>query len=411
MDQPSALSSQQESVNSTMNAPTNAKTFTPRDMLAKLVGFPTVSHESNLDLIHFVKDYLAGHSIESHLVYNEDKRKANLWATLGPKVEGGIIFSGHTDVVPVEGQNWTTDPFTLTQKGENLYGRGTCDMKGYLATALALLPQMLAADLKKPLTFALSYDEEPGCLGAPSMIEDINKKTPKHAICLVGEPSMMKVVTQHKGFLGLETRVRGVEVHSSQFPRGVNANHWAARLMCFLDDMMSKNRALAEKSGTQSPFEPPYTTLNCGLLKGGTAQNITAKDCFFTTDIRNIPTDDVKSFEARYRAFIASEIEPKMKAIHPDAGVTVGYFTNIPPLCAENQGAAEELARRLTGDNGLNVVPYGSEAGQFQETGISTVICGPGDISQAHQPDEFVSIDQIDQCERFIKRVIEFAST
>lgn len=380
-------------------------------MLEKLVGFPTVSRDSNLDLIHFVRDYLAEHGVESRLVPNADGGKANLWATIGPNVEGGIVLSGHTDVVPTDGQDWSSDPFTLSERDGRLYGRGTADMKGFQAIALALVPEMLAAGLKRPVHLALSYDEELGCLGAPDMIREIREQAPAPAATIVGEPTSMQVVTQHKGVMGLTTRVRGFEVHSSLLHTGVSAVANAARLVVWLDDRSAENRRASETGERGNPlFEPPYTTLHCGVIRGGTAHNITARDCRFSTDIRTIPGERGEDYLERYRAF-ADELEARMKAVHPEAGITIEMTSNAPGCRPEKDGAAETLCRRLTGDNGEHVVAFGAEAGQFQDAGFSTVLCGPGNIAQAHQPDEYISTDQLDAGEAFQRRLIEYLAT
>ncbi|MBL4808192.1 MAG: acetylornithine deacetylase [Rhodobacteraceae bacterium] len=377
--------------------------YSAREMLEKLVSFPTISSESNLPLIHFVRDYLADHGVESHLVPDETGEKASLYALIGPNVAGGVVLSGHTDVVPVEGQDWVTDPFVVTEKDGKLFGRGTCDMKGFNAIGLSLVPEMLAADLKRPIQIALSYDEEVGCLGAPPMIADMGKTLPQAAAVIVGEPSMMQVVTGHKGIAGFVTTVHGFEVHSSLIHTGVSAVMTAARLINWHSDRMAENRAAADPN---SPFVPPYTTLHCGVINGGTASNITAKECTFTTDIRAIPSDDLDDWMDRYRAECA-RVEGEIKAIHPDARIVVDLRSRTSGLMPETDGAAETLARRLTGDNGDHVVSYATEGGQFQEGGHSVVVCGPGSINQAHQPNEFLSLDQLAKGEKFIKDIIE----
>ncbi|MEL6218860.1 MAG: acetylornithine deacetylase, partial [Pseudomonadota bacterium] len=339
--------------------------MSPEEMLARLVGFPTVSRDSNLELIHFVRDYLAGYGIESWMVPNEDGTKANLYAQIGPAEAGGIVLSGHTDVVPVDGQPWTTDPFVLTEKDGRLYGRGTCDMKGFSAIALAAVPEMLAAGLKRPVQLALSYDEEVGCLGAPFMIEEMRESLPPAAAVIVGEPTMMQVVSRHKGVNGLHTHVRGYEVHSSLLHTGVSAVMTAARLVTWCSERMAENRAAAEANPDPvgGLFEPPYTTLHVGKMQGGTAHNITAKDCRFSIDIRNLPTESAQEWIDRYRAYCA-EVEAEMQAVRPEAGITVEVRSQTPGCRKEpdERAAAEHLARQLTGDNGEHVVAYGTEA-------------------------------------------------
>lgn len=380
-----------------------ATTYTPHEMLDKLVSFPTVSSNSNLDIIHFIRDYLAEHGIESTLVPFENGRKANLYATVGPNVEGGIVLSGHTDVVPVEGQHWTTDPFKLVEKDGKLFGRGTCDMKGFSAVNLALLPEMIKADLKRPIHFALSCDEEIGCLGAPVMIEDMVKNVPMPRAVIVGEPTSYKVVTEQKGIMVFETHVRGHSLHSSMCHLGVSAATIAARLMCKLDDMMQENKARAPET---SVFDPAYSTLHCGMVRGGTAPNIVAQDAYFTCDIRTVTGDDPRDFLKTFEAYIRSEVEPAMQAIVPETGISIENVSYVPGLGGKPGGEAEGLARLLTGDNQINGVAYGTEAGQFEDGGYSVVICGPGSIDQAHQADEFLSVEQLDRGTTFVRDLI-----
>lgn len=376
-------------------------TLTPVDMLDRLVGFPTVSSDSNLDLIGFVRDHLAAHGIAWRLVPNADGTKTNLWATIGPDVPGGVILSGHTDVVPVAGQPWTTDPFRLTQKGEAVYGRGTSDMKGFLAIALALVPDMVAAGLRRPIHLALSYDEEVGCLGAPAMVTDMAARVQAEAV-IVGEPTMMQVVTSHKGVLGINTHVRGYEMHSSLLHRGVSAIAIAARLIGWLDAQNAIHAAVAAGAPL---YDPPHTTFHCGLIQGGTAANITAKDCRFSADIRILPSETQAQHLDAYRAVCAAEAA-RAQAIRPEAEVTVTIRSNTPACRREADGAAERLARALTGDNGEHVVAFGTEAGLFQAAGYSTVICGPGDIAVAHAADEHISLAQLAAGEAFQRRII-----
>lgn len=384
--------------------------YSAESMLARLVAFPTVSRDSNLDLIDFVADYLAGHGVESRRVHNDDGTKANLYAQIGPAEPGGVILSGHTDVVPVDGQPWTTDPFSLTEKDGRLYGRGACDMKGFDALVLAAVPEMLAADLKRPVQIALSYDEEVGCLGAPSMIREMRQTLPPAAAVVVGEPTMMRVVSRHKGIVGIRTHVRGYEVHSSLCHTGVSAVMTAARLVNWAAAQMAETAAAAKASPDPltALFEPPYTTLHIGKISGGTAHNITAKDCRFSLDIRCMPGESLEGWLERYRAF-CQEVEAEIQAVRPEASITVEVGSMTPGCRKEPEDAAEaeRLARAITGDNGENVVAYGTEAGQFQDEGYSTVICGPGSIEQAHQADEFISAQQLAEGRKFISRVIE----
>ncbi|MDB9856902.1 acetylornithine deacetylase [Amylibacter sp.] len=377
-------------------------TYTPVQMLEKLISFNTVSHRSNLPLIDFVEGYLTSHGVNSTRVYNDDGDKANLYAHIGPMVEGGVILSGHTDVVPVEGQDWSTDPWTVVEKDGKYFGRGTCDMKGFLAIALAYVPQMLAADLKTPIQLALSYDEEVGCEGVIPMVKELAGKMPKAAMCIVGEPSDMKAVTGHKGGIGFHNEVTGFEVHSSLAHIGVSAVMTAATLVEW------HNQKNADAVANQDPdceFVPPFPTYHVGTIQGGTAGNITAKSCTFINDFRLLPTQDAKQEANDYLAFAAA-LEAKIKAVRPEAGIKITPKFGVPGLKPEENGTAESLVRRLTGDNSINVVSYGTEAGHFQTENISTVICGPGSIDQAHQADEYITIAQYNLGAKFMRDLI-----
>nr|WP_250157155.1 acetylornithine deacetylase [Tianweitania aestuarii] len=371
-------------------------------ILAQLVGFASVSDESNLEVIAFVEDYLNSHGVGSHRVPSPDGQKANLFATIGPKQAGGVVLSAHTDVVPATGQAWTSDPFVLTRRGDRLYGRGTTDMKSFAAIALGMVPEMLAADLKRPIHIALSYDEEVGCLGAPLMIAQMVETLPSPAAVIVGEPTGMKVVTGHKGVLKMTSRVRGKAVHSSVVHQGVSAVTYAARLAVWLDERMRRNR---ESGVSDARFDPPYTTLHSGVLHGGTAFNITAADCLLVSDIRTLPTESAADYLAEFTAY-AQALTAEMQGIDPAAGIEISVECDVPGCRKESNGMAEALARKITGDNGDHVVAYGTEAGQFQDAGLSTVVCGPGNMDQGHGPDEFIEIAQLRAGEDFQRRLI-----
>ncbi len=379
--------------------------YTPKEMLAKLVSFPTVSRDSNLDLIHFVRDYLAGHGVESVVQPDETGEKANLYAMIGPPVPGGVLLSGHTDVVPTDGQAWSSDPFTLVERDGRLYGRGACDMKGFDALVLALVPDMLKAPLKRPVQIALSYDEEVGCIGAAPLSRAMAEALPPVEACFIGEPTEMKVVTQHKGMLSMNTRVRGFEVHSSLIHTGVSAIMTAARLVEWHRLRMAENRDAAEP---ESVFDPPYTTLHVGTIQGGTARNITARDCSFLSEARVMPGESIEHWRARYLAHVA-EIEEEIREIRPEASIDVEIRIAMAGCRKEEpaEARAEQLARALTGDNGEHAVSFGTEGGHFQSAGYSTVIVGPGSIAQAHQPDEFITLDAFAEGEAFLRRVID----
>lgn len=379
----------------------SATQYTPRGMLDALVGIPTVSRDSNLELVRFVCDYLQGHGVTARLVESDCGRKANLYATIGPMVSGGVVLSGHTDVVPVDGQDWQTDPFHVAERGGRLYGRGTCDMKGFIATALALVPEMRG--LRYPVHLALSYDEEVGCLGAPRLIEAITANVPQPRAVIVGEPTEMKVVTAHKSMFIFETQVNGFEAHSSKQNLGVPAVMVAGRLVNWLAEQQARNRHRAEPD---CPFEPGYSTLHCGVIHGGTAQNITAKSCRFITDIRTLPDEDPKDFFRDLERYAREELEPEMRAVHADTGIVFDIRSQVPGFHAAEDEPAVVLAKQLTGQNATECVAYGAEAGQFQEAGLSVVMCGPGSIDQAHQPNEFISVDQFEQGTAFLRRLL-----
>ena len=381
------------------------QTLTPRALLERLVGFPTVSRDSNLDLVDWVESYLVGHGITAHRHWNEDRTKSALFAHVGPMVAGGVVLSGHTDVVPVDGQDWSRDPWRVVEEGGRLYGRGTCDMKGFDALAIWALVEAQQAGIRRPLQLALSYDEEIGCTRAPPMIAAMGHALPKAASVVVGEPSMMRMVNGHKGGSGFQVHVRGHEVHSSIMHTGVNAIMAGARLIDWANRMNDES-ASAAPTVLAAQFVPAWTTVHVGVISGGTAENITAKDCQFGFGFRVVPGEDPEAWVAGFLVQVA-KLDATIKAVHPEAGVTVKRTFDVPPLRPETDGSAEALVRRLTGDNGTSVVSYGTEAGQFQDAGYSVVVCGPGDIAQAHQPDEYLEVAQFEAGHVFMRRLIK----
>ena len=374
-------------------------------MLDKLVSFKTVSLDSNLEMINFIQDYLNSYGIDSHLVFNNLKTKANLYAQIGPNVEGGILLSGHTDVVPIEGQSWTSDPFRLIEKNGRLYGRGSCDMKGFNALILAAIPTMMKVKLQKPIQIAFSYDEEVGCLGAPAMINKIRVTLPKAAAVIVGEPTMMNTVNGHKTSIGLKTHVRGFEVHSSLMHNGVSAVMNAGKLVSWVSKQTEKNKAM-EIQEENRKFEPPFTTLHVGVINGGTAGNITAKDCRFSLDIRCLPSESSKAWVKKYEEY-AEIVEAQMQTTNTKSYINIEKAHFVPGLKPEVNGFAEALVRQITRQNNTEMVSYGTEAGQFQEAGYSTIICGPGSIKQAHQANEYIDVLQLKKGELFISELIK----
>ena len=376
------------------------------DLLERLVGFDTVSAKSNLALIDFVSTLLAQHGVTARRTHDAGGEKANLYATIGPDRPGGIVLSGHTDVVPVEGQPWSSDPFTLTRRGTRLYGRGTCDMKGFIAVALSLLPEMLEKPLARPIHFAFSFDEEVGCLGVHHLLAELGRALPQPAISVIGEPTLMRPVTAHKGIHGFATTVLGRDGHSSAPQRGAGAIVPAAQAIAFLGRLAEELKAAAPEG---SPFDPPYTTLNIGTVAGGTAINILPRECRFVWEFRPIPETDPPALLARFQRHVEEEILPPFRVAAQEAEIRTVQLCAAPPLRPEPGSPAERLALRLTGANSSGAVAFATEAGLFQAKGISAVVCGPGSIAQAHQPDEFVEEGQLAECEAMLRKLIEIA--
>ena len=372
--------------------------------LELLVAFDTTSRRSNLELVEYAEQKLAACGAVMRRVANADGSKANLIARIGPELDGGVLLSGHTDVVPVDGQAWTSDPWVLTRRDDRLYGRGAADMKAFLALGLATAPDFAAGKLKRPVLLALSYDEEIGCLGAPSLIADLVRIGPQPAVVIVGEPTSMETVSGHKGIATFKVTVTGKEAHSSLTHLGVSAIMEAAKLIAALSALAERLEGDADPA---SPFRPKGASLTIGQIHGGTAVNILARECVFAFDLRAPPGIDVHQvlkpvFDQ------AARLDAELKARAPEAGVRIEQRSQTSPLRPEADGAAELLARRLAGGNGAaRVVSYAAEAGQFQDAGYSTVICGPGSIEQAHQADEYIDVSQIERGAAFMTRLVE----
>jgi len=375
----------------------SAQSDAAKELLTALVGFDTTSVKSNLALIAFVQDYLAGHGIASTLVPTDDGQKASLYATIG-EGDGGIGLSGHSDCVPVTGQTWTSDPFTLTMRDGKLYGRGTCDMKGFIACALASVPTFKAAPLKEPIHIIISYDEEVGCAGVRPLIARIGTDLPRPRAVIVGEPTSMAVIDGHKRIDVYRTTVTGKEAHSSLPSLGVNAISVAAKLVDEVD------RIADEFAATENDprFEPPYSTVSVGMIDGGTAPNIVPKACEFRWQIRSLPSSPAGAVSDRLSAFAQRELLPKMHKVAPAAAIETESQTSVPAFTAAPQSDAVALAMALTGANRTSGVSYATEAGLFEQAGCPAVVCGPGDIAQAHAADEFVSVVQIEACLKFL---------
>ena len=377
---------------------------TATETLERLIAFDTTSRNSNLELIAFVEARLGACGAKLRRVPNVDGSKANLIASLGPQVDGGVALSGHTDVVPVDGQAWASDPWSLTLRNGRLYGRGTADMKSFLALALSAAPDFAAGSLKRPVQFAFSYDEEVGCIGAPSLIRELVRTGPRPSVVVVGEPTSMETVSGHKGIATFKVTVTGKEAHSSLTHLGVSAIMEAAKLITRLSDLAQELERAADPA---SPFTPKGASLTIGQIHGGTAVNILARECVFAFDLRAPPGIDVQ--KVLQPVFdLGKSLDAELKARAPEAGVKIETRSSTPPLSPDTAGEAEALARRLAGDNGpARVVSYAAEAGQFQEAGYSTVICGPGSIEQAHQPDEYIEVGQIERGAAFMARLVE----
>lgn len=370
------------------------------DILTRLIAFDTTSRNSNLELIAWVEDFLRQRGIASRRVANADGTKANLYASIGPDVAGGVVLSGHTDVVPVDDQPWSSDPWVLSERGGKLYGRGTADMKAFIALVLAHVDAARGAALKRPIVLAFSYDEEIGCLGAPALIAELAAQANKPSAVIVGEPTSMKVVSAHKGVRSFIVDVVGREGHSSLPDQGVSAVMEAVKLMSLVADMSEEARAL-----THPHFRPPGPTMTIGKVDGGTASNILARRCSFIWDCRCPEMAQGDAIERRFRA-VAAEVDASIKARAPEGGVTITRRSNTPGLTIERDSEAEVLARALTGDNETRAVAYAAEAGLFQRAGMPAIICGPGSIEQAHQPDEWIERTQIEEGAAFMRRLI-----
>jgi acetylornithine deacetylase len=372
-------------------------------MIERLIAFDTTSRNSNLGLIEFIQGYLKDLGVESELVYNGDRSKANLYATLGPTDRGGIALSGHTDVVPVDGQKWGSDPFKLVKRDGQLFGRGTSDMKSFIAVCLALAPEFLKQSINTPLHFAFSYDEEIGCLGVRSLIDRLSSREVKPTACIIGEPTMMKVVCAHKGKLSYSCQVTGLESHSGMAHLGVNAVEAAAEVIAHLKSMARRFR---DNGPFDAEMSPPYTTVHTGVVRGGTQLNIVPKSCEFEFEFRHLPQDDPATLLKEVQDF-AANLLPEMHAVSVNSGFHWERQSHIPQLDTAEDSEVVQLAKSLTGANATAKVSFGTEAGLFERGGMPAVVCGPGSIEQAHKPDEFISLDQVAQCEQFMLRLFD----
>ncbi|MFO1324955.1 MAG: acetylornithine deacetylase [Burkholderiales bacterium] len=376
-------------------------------LIRTLVGFDTTSRDSNLALIEWVRGYLAGHGVESTLTFDDGGGKANLFATLpardGNATRGGIVLSGHTDVVPVDGQPWDTDPFCVTVKDGRLYGRGVTDMKSFSAVGLSFVPEFLRRGLAQPVHFALSYDEEVGCIGVRRLIADLVARGIAPAGCVVGEPTGMELVVAHKGKRGWRCRVRGHEAHSSLTPLGVNAVQIACEIVAYI---AQRARDFRDGGRRDDAYDVPYTTVHVGVIRGGTALNIVPRDCSFDFEIRHLPFDDPDAFVADVRAF-AARFLPEMRAVDPGTYIDFDHLSTLPGFDTHDGSAITALGHACSGTTDVGKVSFGTEASLFHSANVPTIICGPGHIAQAHQPNEWVAIEQVAQCEAFMRRLAD----
>lgn len=379
-----------------------ASTYTPVEMITKLVGYDTTSRDSNLELIRFVEQYLAGHGVPSTVVLNHEGDKANLFATVGPERDGGVVLSGHSDVVPVDGQSWSSSPFSVIERDGRLYGRGTCDMKGFLGTVLALVPELQRAELRTPVHVALTYEEETTCEGARKLMNALPSIGVNPRAAIIGEPTEMKIINSHKGHYSCETVITGREGHSSLPDAGVNAIDAAAELIAALRDIGEELKA---RPCDIEGIEPPWTTINVGAIEGGVDFNLVPAHCRFVWELRPVPEQDAMEVLARFEER-AQALLPAMQAVWPDAGIVNRLMLSVPALSPEDDAVAETLVKHLAGTNECYGVSYGTEAPYFQQGGMSCVVFGPGSISQAHKADEFLALEQVDACVDFLRRLM-----
>ena len=382
------------------------------DWLTRLIAFDTVSRYSNLALIEDVQSYCEQLGLTVDLTFNDAKNKANLFVTVpagedADRVNNGLVLSGHTDVVPVDGQDWTSEPFSATIRGDKLYGRGACDMKGFIACALTLLPQAVqrsnAGQLRRPLHLALSFDEEVGCLGAPLILADLKARGITPDYCIVGEPTNMAMVVAHKGIAVYRCRVHGKSAHSSLTAQGVNAISYASRLVGYVDELADE---LSQRLDNDALFDVPYSTLSVGTIQGGTATNIVPNLCEFTFDYRNLPHMTQQDILAPIQEKVA-ELTAQMQARAPETGIELMQEESVPAMTDNESAELQALIASLTGDNKRHKVAYATEGGQFTNSGIPTIICGPGSIEQAHKADEYVELSEIERCDSFLQRLLE----
>ncbi|AOK02518.1 acetylornithine deacetylase [Burkholderia vietnamiensis] len=374
-----------------------------RMLLARLVGFATVSRDSNLAMIDFIRDYLDGYGVTSELFYNAEGTKASLYATIGPRDRSGIALSGHTDVVPVDGQAWTVEQFRLTERDGRLYGRGTADMKGFIASMLAAVPALVARPLHTPVHLLLSYDEEIGCVGVRPMLEALAGREHRPRVCVIGEPTGLQPVLGHKGKLAMRCHVKGAACHSAYAPLGVNAIDYAAKLIARLGEI---GAALARPEHRDERFDPPFSTVQTGLISGGRALNIVPAECEFDFEVRALPSFDAHDVPSQLQQYAQGELLPRMRAVQPDTDIRLQALGAYPGLATAPDSDAARLIAMLSGSDAFGTVAFGTEGGLFGAAGMPTVVCGPGSMDQGHKPDEFVTLEQLHGCDAMLGRLV-----
>jgi acetylornithine deacetylase len=373
-------------------------------ILADLIAYPTVSADSNLELIAYAADVLERSGASVRVMSDESGTKANLFATIGPERGGGIVLSGHSDVVPTEGQDWTSDPFHLREADGLLYGRGACDMKGFIAACLAMAPVFAARELTRPVHFAFTYDEEVGCLGARALMRDLAEAGIRPSAVIIGEPTELRIIEGHKGCFEYTTHFTGTGGHASVPDAGVNAIEYGVR---YISRLLELREPLKGRAPAASPFDPAWTTVQAGAITGGPARNVIASDCHVDWEMRPVTAADADFVKETMRAYVEDVLKPQMHRIAPETDIVTHVIGEVEGLEPVSQSEAVTIVRELTGRNECDVVSFGTEAGLFQKAGISAVVCGPGSIAQAHKPDEFISLDQLSQCIGMLERLAD----
>ncbi len=375
---------------------------TTKQILSDLIAFPTVSVDSNLDMISYLAARLIDCGAKVEIFHDETGKKANLFATLGPEVDGGIVLSGHSDVVPVTDQDWTSDPFVMEEREGRLYGRGTCDMKGFIAATIAMAPHFAQQVTDTPVHFAFTYDEETGCIGAGHLVEALKERNITPRLAIIGEPTSMRIIEGHKGCFEYSTRFQGLEGHGSAPDRGVNAVEYAARYVSRLLELKAKLTTMAPET---SRFEPPWTTVNVGAIHGGSVHNVIAPKAQVDWEMRPVQASDATFVKEALKSYCDEELLPAMRKVYPDAQIDTEVVGEVAGLVPEDDNSARKLLMELTGANGADLVPFGTEAGLFQSMGMDVVVCGPGSIEQAHKADEFIALDQLADCLKLLEKL------